>query len=143
MKLIYFTLVLLILLPSCVYGVGISGNDLDIETVFVPNTRFGFEFFGITNKLYEGLDYTITLKGELSKYVEMEQWEFKNKGKKVHIPIIGHINFPDTIEPPRHYLRVCFMESCPAGGAMCGKTAACAIIIVDVPYEGIHPDLSL
>ena len=136
-------MVLILLLPTYVYGVGISGNDLDIETVFIPNTRFNFEFFGITNKLHDGLDYTISLKGDISQYVEMDQWEFENKGKKEHIPMIGHINFPENLEPPRHTLRVCFMESCPGDAAMCGRTAACAVVIVDVPYEGIHPDLSL
>lgn len=134
---------MILLLPTCVYAVGISGYDLDIEAEFKPNTRFRFEFIGIANKLFDGLDYKVYGHGGLEDYLEFEQKVFEDVEQGSKVPIIGYINFPESLPPPQQGLMVCFEEECPEQGAMCGKTAACATVSVKVPYEGKYPVVSL
>lgn len=137
-----FLLFMLIGLPS-VSAVGISGFDLDIETVFVPDGEFSFGFIGVANKQYDGIDHSTFADGDIAEYVTFKQSVFKSVSKGAYVPIDGTIHYPHSLAPPIHRIRVCFMEECPQGGMVCGRTAACALVIVYVPYSGIHPSLSL
>ncbi len=144
MKSAYFIVLLMLLMPTCVYAVGISGGDLDIETTFVPNTRFRFDFIGIANKLFDGVDYYVYIEaGGLKPYIEFEQERFDNLPKGSSVPIVGYINFPDSLPPPSQGAKICFAEECPQQGSMCGRTAACATVSAKVPQEGKFPMVSL
>ena len=78
MKIIYYLIFCSILLSFPVLGVGISGN-LDTETVFKPNTDFGFSFTGIANKGSTPLDHEVTLSSDLSEYVTLEKQYFTGR----------------------------------------------------------------
>lgn len=144
MKSAYFILLLILLLPTFVYGVGISGGDLDIETTFVPNSRFRFDFIGIANKLFDGVDYYVYVEsGGLKPYIEFEQERFDDLPRGASVPIVGYVNFPDSLPPPSQGAKICFTEECPQQGSMCGRTAACATVSAKVPQEGKYPMVSL
>ncbi len=137
-------IIILILLTPFAYATGISGVDLDPEVVFEPGKTFGFSFTGHTNKMFDGLDYEVTLRGdELAKHVTLDTERWENLPKDSTATISGRIDFPDELTPPRQNLRVCFLESCPKQAPMCGRTQACAKIIVYVPQEGIYPQINL
>jgi hypothetical protein len=141
---IHICLLFLLLFPTYAFAVGISGQPLDVKTIFVPNTQFRFSFYGICNKQYDNLDYTLELNGGLVPYTVMDQlsWEDQPKGK--WIPITGYLDFPESMEPPgTQGLEICFVESCPGKGTICGRTAACTTVQVSVPHQGIYPELSL
>ncbi|MBI5880572.1 hypothetical protein HZB90_00405 [archaeon] len=137
-------LLFLLLFPSYVLAVGMSGNSLDVRTIFVPNTQFRFDYYGICNKQYAGLDYNLEIGGDLAKYAVMDQLSWDDQPTGRWIPIGGYLNFPDSIEPPgTHYLEVCFLESCPVEGMVCGRTGTCTSVTVSVPHQGPYPELSL
>jgi hypothetical protein len=136
-------LLFLLLFPVFVHGVGISGFDLDIETIFVPNSQFRFDFIGICNTDTDDIDYSVYAKADLTEYVVFDQTLFPKRSRGCYIPIGGYINFPDSLPPRQHRMKVCFLESCPGQGAMCGRTGACAVVIVNVPFNGIYPVVSL
>ncbi|MBW2965220.1 hypothetical protein KY363_07220 [Candidatus Woesearchaeota archaeon] len=116
---------------------------LDPETIFVPGGEYSFSFTGIANKQIDGLDHSAFTQGDLSDYATIEQTAFKSLPKGSTVPIQGTIHFPDSLTPGTHYLRICFMEECPGKGTVCGRTAACAKVIVKAPHSGIYPQLSL
>ncbi|MAG60859.1 hypothetical protein CL619_03675 [archaeon] len=141
-KIIVFSLVLLILGAQFVFSIGLQGQSLRVETVYVPGTTKTYSY-SIGAPPYEG-GMTVFSEGDLADWLHTSV-DFIESGSGDYSFSVDFIMTEDPLPPSgKQTGKICVQESPPDSGAMVvALTKSCAIFEARVLYDGIYPVISM